>query len=100
MNKVSVVIDQQTISYWKYEVIQTLYKKNLLETIYLTDKSSKNFKLTLKRTTCTGLSRITISEYFNDIKRHSLKTGAKPIGDLVWLSESLIDFEYVNNIFN
>ena len=99
MNKVSVVIDQQTISYWKYEVIQTLYKKDLLETIYITDKSSKNFKLALKRTTCTGLSRITISECFNDIKRHSLKTGAKPIGDLVWLSESLIDFEYVNNIF-
>ena len=47
MNKVSVVIDQQTISYWKYEVIQTLYKKDLLETIYITDKSSKNFKLAL-----------------------------------------------------
>ena len=99
MNKVSVVIDHQTISYWKYEIILTLYKKGLLETIYLTDKSSKNFRLALKRIVCTSLSRITISEYFGSIKRISLKTGAKPTGDLVWLSEGLIDFEYVNNIF-
>ena len=42
MNKVSVVVDHQTISYWKYEVILTLYKKGLLKTIYLTDRSSKN----------------------------------------------------------
>jgi hypothetical protein len=99
MNKLSVVVDHQTISYWKYEIILTLYKKGLLETIYITDKSSKDFRLALKRIVCTSLSRITISEYFSSIKRISLKTGAKPTGDLVWLSESLIDFEYVDNIF-
>ena len=99
MNKVSVVIDHQTISYWKYEIILTLYKKGLLETIYITDKSSKDFRLALKRIVCTSLSRITISEYFVSIKRLSLKTGAKPTGDLVWLSEGVIDFEYVDNIF-
>ena len=99
MNKVSVVIDHQTISYWKYEVILTLYKKGLLKTIYLTDKSSKNIRLALKRIVCNSLSRITISEYFSDIKRLSLKTGTKPEGDLVWLSEGLIEFEYIDNIF-
>ena len=99
MNKASVVIDHQTISYWKYEVILALYKKGLLETIYITGESSKNFKLALKRVVCSSLSLITISEYFNDIKRISLKTGAKPIGDLIWLSENLINFEYADNIF-
>ena len=63
------------------EVILTLYKKGLLKTIYITDKSSKNFRLALKRIVCNSLSRITISEYFNDIKRLYLKTGAKPEGD-------------------
>ena len=45
MNKISVVIDNQTISYWKYEIILTLYKNGLLETIYVTEKSSKSFRL-------------------------------------------------------
>jgi hypothetical protein len=99
MNKISVVIDNQTISYWKYEIILTLYKNGLLGTIYVTEKSSKSFRLAFKRIVCTSLSRITISEYFGDIKRLSLKTGAKPTGDLVWLSEGLINFEYIDNIF-
>jgi hypothetical protein len=45
------------------------------------------------------LSLLTINEYFDDIKRVSLKTGAKPTGDLIWLSEGPIDFEYINNVY-
>jgi hypothetical protein len=35
MNKVSVVIDSETISYWKYEIILTLHSKGLLDTLFI-----------------------------------------------------------------
>ena len=99
MNKVSVVIDSETISYWKYEIILTLHNKGLLDTLFISDKVQRKIKLSIKRILCSSLSLITISEYFDDIKRVSLKTGAKPTGDLIWLSEGRVDFEYINNIY-
>ena len=49
MNKVSVVIDHQTISYWKYEVINELYKDGLLNTLYITDNQPINPSVVLKK---------------------------------------------------
>ena len=41
MNKTSVVIDGHTVSYWKYQLIDKLYKENNLKKIYITNH--KNF---------------------------------------------------------
>ena len=41
MNKTSVVIDGHTVSYWKYQLIDKLYKENNLNKIYLTNHGAR-----------------------------------------------------------
>ena len=99
MNKVSVVIDHQTISYWKYEVINELYKDGLLNTLYITDNQPINPSVVLKRFSCSSLAQVTISELFTNTRRLLLKKGVQLVGELLWLSENPVNFEYEDNIY-
>ena len=99
MNKVSVVIDSEKISNWKYQVINKLSEEDLLNAIYVTGDNSINPKVILKRFLCSSLAQVTISEFFTNTNRLSLNKGVQLIGDLIWLSENSIDFEYEENIY-
>ena len=99
MNKVSVVIDHQTISYWKYEVINELYKDGLLNTLYITDNQQINPSVVLKRFSCSSLAQVTISELFTNTRRLLLKKGVQLVGELLWRSENPVNFEYEDNIY-
>ena len=99
MKKVSVVIDSEKISNWKFQIINKLSKDSLLNTIYITGNTPINPRLTLRRFLCSSLAQVTISEFFENTKRLSLNKGVQLIGDLVWLSENPIEFEYEQNIY-
>ena len=99
MNKTSVVIDGHTVSYWKYHLIDKLYKENNLKKIYITNH--KNFYPTFSsvRFFCKNLFKINISELFEEIERISIIENSQYSGSLIWLSEMHIDFTYSDNIF-
>ena len=44
MNKTSVVIDRHTVSYWKYQLIDKLYKELVLQQKYLKREDTRNAK--------------------------------------------------------
>ena len=87
MNKTSVVIDGHTVSYWKYQLIDKLYKENNLKLIYITNH--KNFYPTFSsvRFFCKNLFKINISELFEEIERISIIENSQFSGSLIWLSE-------------
>ena len=99
MNKTSVVIDEHTVSYWKYKLIDKLYKENNLNKIYI--KNNKNFYrvFSFVRFLCKNLFKINISELFEEIERISIIENSQYSGSLIWLSETPIDFTYSDNIF-
>ena len=99
MNKTSVVIDGHAVSYWKYQLIDKLYKENNLKKIYITNH--KNFYPTFSsvRFFCKNLFKINISELFEEIERISIIENSQYSGSLIWLSEIPIDFTHSDNIF-
>ena len=100
MNKTSVVIDGHTVSYWKYQLIDKLYKENNLKKIYITNHENFSFLLfSLNRIVCKNLFKINISELFEEIERISIIENSQYSGSLIWLSEIPIDFTYSDNIF-
>ena len=99
MNKLSVVVDHQTLSYWKYEIINKLHEDGLLNTLYITDNYSINPRVILQRFSCISLSQVSISEFFTNTKRHFLNKGVQLVGELLWLSENPVNFEHADNIY-
>ena len=99
MNKVSVVIDHQTVSYWKYEVINRLHEDGLLNNLYITENHSIDPRVILRRFLCSSLAQVTISELFTNIKRLFLNKGVQLVGELLWLSENPVNFQYADNIY-
>ena len=99
MNKTSVVIDGHTVSYWKYQLIDKLYKENNLNKIYLTNHKNFYPTFTFVRFLCKNLFKINISELFEEIERISIIENSQYSGNLIWLSEMPIDFTYSDNIF-
>ena len=87
MNKTSVVIDGHTVSYWKYQLIDKLYKENNLKKIYITNHKSFNRAFSLVRFLCKNLFKINISELFEEIERISIIENSQYSGSLIWLSE-------------
>ncbi len=99
MNKTSVVIDRYTVSYWKYQLIDKLYKENNLDKIYLTNHKNFYPAFTFVRFLCKNLFKINISEMFEEIDRVSIIENSQYSGSLIWLSETPIGFTYSDNIF-
>ena len=99
MNKTSVVIDGHTVSYWKYQLIDKLYKENNLNKIYLTNHKNFYPTFTFVRFLCKNLFKINISELFEEIERVSIIENSQYSGSLIWLSETPIGFTYSDNIF-
>ena len=99
MNKVSVVIDHQTVSYWKYEIINRLHEDGLLNNLYITENHSIDPRVILRRFSCSSLAQITVSELFTNIKRLFLNKGVQLVGELLWLSENPVNFQYADNIY-
>ena len=87
MNKTSVVIDGHTVSYWKYQLIDKLYKENNLKKIYITNHKNFYPAFSLVRFFCKNLFKINISELFEEIERISIIENSQYSGSLIWLSE-------------
>ncbi len=99
MNKYSVVIDSETISYWKFLLISKLYDEQKIDCFYILNKKQSSLSLSIKRFTCKGLSLITTSELFDEVPKIYVSQTSQFSGDLVWLSEEKINFEYNNDIY-
>ena len=99
MNKTSVVIDGHTVSYWKYQLIDKLYKENNLNKIYITNHKNFYRAFSFVRFLCKSLFKINISELFEEIERISIIENSQYSGSLIWLSERPIGFTYSDNIF-
>ena len=99
MNKTSVVIDGHTVSHWKYQLIDKLYKENNLKNIYLTNHNNFTLTFSVNRVLIKNLFKITISELFEEIDRIPIIENSQYSGDLIWLSETPIDFTYNENIY-
>ena len=99
MNKYSVVIDSETISYWKFLLISKLYDEQKIDCFYIVNKKQSSLSLSIKRFTCKGLSLITTSELFGEVPKIYVSQTSQFSGDLVWLSEEKINFEYNNDIY-
>ena len=99
MNKTSVVIDGHTVSHWKYQLIDKLYKENNLKNIYLTNHNNFTLTFSVNRVLIKNLFKITISELFEEIDRIPIIENSQYSGDLIWLSETPIDFTYNETIY-
>ena len=99
MNKTSVVIDGHTVSHWKYQLIDKLYKENNLKNIYLTNHNNFTLTFSVNRVLIKNLFKITISELFEEIDRIPIIENSQYSGDLIWLSETPIDFMYNESIY-
>ena len=99
MNKYSVVIDSETISYWKFLLISKLYDEQKIDCFYILNKKQSSLSLSIKRFACKGLSLITTSELFDEVPKIYVSQTSQFSGDLVWLSEEKINFEYNNDIY-
>ena len=99
MNKYSVVIDSETISYWKFLLISKLYDEQKIDCFYIVNKKQSSLSLSIKRFTCKGLSLVTTSELFDEVPKIYVSQTSQFSGDLVWLSEEKINFEYNNDIY-
>ena len=99
MNKYSVVIDSETISYWKFLLISKLLNEQKIISFYILNKKQNSLNLSIKRFTCKGLSLITTSEIFDEVPKIYVSQTSQFDGDLIWLSEEKINFEYNNDIY-
>ena len=99
MNKYSVVIDSETIGYWKFLLISKLYDEQKIDCFYILNNKQSFLSLSIKRFTCKGLSLITTSELFEEVPKIYVSQKSQFSGDLVWLSEEKITFEYNNDIY-
>jgi len=99
MDKYSVVIDNETISYWKFLLISKLYDEQKIDCFYILNKKQNSLRLSFKRFACKGLSLITTSEIFYEVPKIYISETSQFNGNLIWLSEEKINFEYNNDLY-
>ena len=100
MDTISIVVDSEVLSKWKYNFISSVSKSvNINEIIVLGNKNIKSFKGAILTFLTRNLSNLSLVGKFVSIPRNHTPNLFRITGNLIWLSDSPIPKNYENTIY-
>ena len=100
MNTVSIVIDSEVLSKWKFDLISRICKViDVKEFIILGKKSKTTFKGILLTFLTQNLSSLSLVGKFSSLPRIHDSDLFRASGDIIWLSDSSLPINYSGSIY-
>ena len=100
MNTVSIVIDSEVLSKWKFDLISRICKViDVKEFIILGKKSKTTFKGILLTFLTQNLSSLSLVGKFSSLPRVHDSDLFRASGDIIWLSDSSLPINYSGSIY-
>ena len=100
MNTISIVVDSEVLSKWKFDFISHLCEKvQVREFIILGNKDKKTLKSIFFTFLTQNLSNLSLVGKFSSIPRIYASDLFRVSGDLVWLSDFSLPKNYQNTVY-
>ena len=100
MNNISIVVDSEVLSKWKYDFISRLNKNSEIKEIIIWKKTNgTSYKEVLYKFLTYNLTNLSLVGKFNSIPRNYTSDFFGISGDLIWLSDSPLPIDYQDTIY-
>ena len=100
MDNISIVVDSEVLSKWKYDFISRLIKKSEIKEIIVWKKTSRAYyKEFIYKFLTYNLSNLSLVGKFNSIPRNYTSDFFGIKGNLLWLSDLSLPKDYADTIY-